>query len=110
MLDLRGWMKNSGREMSVNLAVCDEEVGARLRSLSVLDIIVHLHTPIFHNSSRSMGYLSINTIDHRVAHFAVFLQSPSKLLNQPHCCSNLEAHPPVDLHQVILCGNLSIFL
>jgi hypothetical protein len=47
MLDLRGWMKNSGKEMSVNLAVCDEEVGARLRSLSVLDVIVHLHTPIY---------------------------------------------------------------
>src|SRR5436309_1663289 len=62
--------------MSVNLAVCDEEVGARLRSLSVLAVIVHRHTPIFHNVLQDLWGISINAINHRVVHLQSSYKAP----------------------------------
>src|SRR5436309_1663284 len=110
MFSLRECMKKSGKRD------VGESRGVRRGSWSEITILVSpccyrssTYTDISQCSSRSMGYLyQCNQSSRRPP--SVFLQSSSKLLNQPHCCSNLEAHPPVDLHQVVLCGNPSIFL
>jgi hypothetical protein len=75
-------MKNSGKEMLVNLAVCDVRVLERnYDPFQSLLVILDLHTPISHNVLQgSMGYLyEYNQSSCRP--LPVFLQSSSKLLN-----------------------------